>query len=124
MYELFNHSTNATGVEVILDAVDPNGNYVHLGTATSNSSGNFGFEWQTPDVPGKYNIIATFVGSDYPSFSETYAVVRNSPAVTSEPTPLAESIADTYFIPAIAGIIVVIVIGFAIMALLFLRKRP
>ena len=30
---------NATGVEVTLDAVDPNGNFIHLGTATSDMSG-------------------------------------------------------------------------------------
>ena len=35
-----------------------------------------------------------------------------------------QSIADNYFVPAVAGIIVVIIIGFAVMALLLLKKRP
>jgi hypothetical protein len=31
--------------------------------------------------------------------------------------------ADTYFLPSVAGIIVVIIIGFAVMALLMMKKH-
>ena len=48
--------TNATGVEVSLDAVDPNNNFVHIGTATSDATGYFSLR-VTPDVPGKYTIM-------------------------------------------------------------------
>ena len=39
VYKQFSQPTNATGVPVSIDAVDPNGNYIHLGDATSDSSG-------------------------------------------------------------------------------------
>jgi hypothetical protein len=32
--------------------------------------------------------------------------------------------ADQYFVPSVAAIIVVMIIGFAVLALLMLRKRP
>jgi hypothetical protein len=78
---------DAKGVEVSLDAVDPNGNFVHLGTATSDSSGTFGYKWTTPDVPGEYSIIATFGGSEsyFASSAETHAVVSEAPVATTAP---------------------------------------
>jgi hypothetical protein len=54
--------TNATGVEVRLDVLDANGNYRTIGTATTDLSGAFSYAWQ-PDIPGKYTIYATYVGS-------------------------------------------------------------
>jgi hypothetical protein len=126
VYKQYERPTNATGVEVTIDAVDPNGNFINLGTATSDSSGNFGFEWQTPNIPGRYTIIATFIGSEayYPSFSETYAIVGDAPAPTAEPETAPPSVADMYFLPAVAGIIIAIVVGFAMLALLLVRKQP
>jgi len=116
---------DVTGVTVTIDAIDPNNNFVHLGTATSDSSGTFGLAWETPDVPGTYKIIATFPGSEsyYLSFAETYAYVAEAPAPTPEPTPAPQSIADMYFIPAVVGIIVAIIIIGAVIILLLLRKR-
>ena len=54
--------TNATGVTVDLIALDPNGNMVYIGQATSNIDGTFGFSW-APEVPGLYQITAIFAGS-------------------------------------------------------------
>ena len=34
--------TNAKGVEVTLDAIDPNNNFIHIGTTTSDITGKFG----------------------------------------------------------------------------------
>ena len=43
---------NVTGVEVSLDATDPNGNSIHIGTVTSDGiSGMFKKMW-TPQIPG------------------------------------------------------------------------
>ncbi len=53
--------TNATGVPVSLDAIDPNGNYIHIGDVTSNDAGTYGLSF-TPQVPGTYQIVATFAG--------------------------------------------------------------
>jgi hypothetical protein len=115
-----------TGVPVSLDAVDPNGNIVHITTITSDGySGTFGYTWQ-PEIPGKYTITATFTGDD--SYGSSYAKTTISVAGASPtPTPTAtppQSIADTYFIPATIGTIVAIVIVGAALALLLLRKRP
>ena len=54
--------TNATGVTVTLIALDPNGNTINIGKATSDTDGVYGFTW-APEIPGLYHIIATFPGS-------------------------------------------------------------
>jgi hypothetical protein len=78
--------TEAVGVEVSLDAVDPNGNYVHIATVTSDITGAYGYKW-TPEVPGTYQIIATFAGSAAygASFSQTYVGVDEAPPATAPP---------------------------------------
>jgi hypothetical protein len=47
------------GVDVSLEAADPNGNFVHIGTTTSDMSGTFTYLW-IPEVPSEYTVIATF----------------------------------------------------------------
>jgi outer membrane protein assembly factor BamB len=113
--------TNATGVEVTIDAVDPNGNFINIGTATSDAYGGFGYAWKTPDVPGKYAIIATFAGSEsyWTSFAETFAVVTETPAATPTPTPLVLPPYETYTI----GAAVAVIIAIAIAVVLLLRRH-
>ncbi len=117
--------TDATGVLVSLDTIDPNGNYVHIGNVTSDSSGNFGLAY-TPEVPGTYQIIATFAGSNSygSSSSTTYLTVEDTQAPTAAPpTAQSESVADMYLIPATAGIIIAIALA-TVVIVLALRKRP
>ena len=45
-----------------LTAIDPNGNFQNIGTATSDIFGNYAISW-TPPVPGLYKVTATFEGS-------------------------------------------------------------
>jgi hypothetical protein len=113
--------TNATGVQVTIDAVDPNGNFIHIGTATSDTSGLFHYAWKTPDIPGEYAIIATFAGSEsyYASYKETAMVVSEAPAATPTPTPLTLPPYETYTI----GAVVVLLIAIAIVGILLLRKK-
>ena len=116
--------TNATGVIVLIDVIDSNGNNRNIGSTTTDASGVFTFEWK-PDITGKFTVTATFAGSKayYPSSAETGFVVDAAPA-TPTPTPQQlQSNSDMYFVPAIAGIIVAIAIGFAV-TILVLRKRP
>ena len=117
--------TNAKGVEVTLDTIDPNGNLVHIGNATSDDSGLFSYMF-TPEVPGKYTIIATFEGSEsyWSSSAETAVGVAEAPQATPTQIPASQSIADMYFIPAIAGLFVLIIIVLALVLLIILRKRP
>jgi outer membrane protein assembly factor BamB len=117
--------TNVTGVPVSIDVIDANGNYRNIGTATTDSSGAFNYQW-TPDISGKFTVFATFAGSKayWPSYAETSFAV--DPAATT-PGPTAEplqSTADMYFVPAIAGLFVFVAIIGVVLALLMLRKRP
>jgi hypothetical protein len=126
VYLQFDKPKNVEGVAVSITALDPNGNYVNLGTATSDDTGFYSYVWQAPDVPGAYKIIASFTGSKsyYPSQAETATIVTSAAAT---PTPIAETVqstADMYFVPAIVGLFVFVAIIGAILALLMLRKRP
>jgi outer membrane protein assembly factor BamB len=116
--------TTATGVPVSLDAYDPNGNYIHIGDTTSDLTGVYGLDW-TPQVPGTYQIIATFHGSTSygASSAQTYMSVSNAvptqspyPVITLPPT-------ETYILATGIAIIIAIAIGFAI-TIIVLRKRP
>jgi hypothetical protein len=113
---------SAAGVTVTLDAIDPNNNFVHLGTATTDTSGTFGYAWTTPNVPGKYTIIATFEGSNsyYASYAEANAFVSEAPAPPAPtPTPLVLPPYETYMTVAV----VVVLIAIAIAVILILRKK-
>ena len=70
---------NTTGVPVTLSVIDSNGNNRVIGNTTSDASGTFSFQW-TPDITGKYTVIATFAGSQsyYKSSSQTYFAVDSA----------------------------------------------
>lgn len=118
--------TNATGVPVSIDTIDPNGNFYHIGDATSDINGAYGCAF-TPDVPGTYQIITTFQGSNAygPSSASTYLAVGKAAAPLSptaapfDPSGL-ESMIMLYTLAAAVAIIIAIVI----VAILILRKRP
>ena len=116
--------TDATGVPVVLSALDPNGNYIVIGTATSDSNGAFKLAF-TPEVPGTYTVFATFQGSGsyYGSTAETGIYVDEA-EVTPAPTAAPESVADMYFIPAIAGLFVLIIVVLVLLLVLMMKKRP
>ena len=116
--------TDTTGVTVTLSVVDANGNYRDIGTTTSDADGFFSFNW-TPDIEGKYTVYASFGGSEsyWPSHAVTAFAVDAS---ASTPTPTQQpqvSMVEQYFIPAVAGLAVLMIVCFAV-AVLMLRKRP
>jgi hypothetical protein len=120
LYEQQPKPKNATGVEVSLDTIDPNGNFVHIATTTSDDSGMFKKAF-VPEVPGEYTIIATFGGSKsyYSSYAETAIYVDEAPPPTPEPAVLTLPPFETY----IMGATVAIIIAIAIVGLLLFRKR-
>ena len=124
-YVYMNHPrpTDTTGVEVVLSVVDANGNCREIGKATSDSNGFFSYHW-TPDIPGKYNVYASFEGSDsyWSSKAETAFAVAEAPPAPSEPEPAPPSAADVYLLPGIIAIIATIVVVGVVLALL-MRKR-
>jgi hypothetical protein len=120
--------TNAKGVEVHLQAIDPNGNLQDIGTVTSNSQGNFATSY-VPQIPGDYQVIASFQGSKAygPSSATTFLTVESSPEATVGPTEQPQSVSEQYFVPAIAALAILIVILIVVVAfvlVLMLKKRP
>ena len=115
--------TNATGVPVSLDTIDPNGNYVHIGDTTSDINGNYGFDWK-PQVPGTYQIVATFKGStSYGASSATAYMTVGQPTPTASPYPeITLPPTETYILAFGVAIIIAIAIGFTV-TILVLRKR-
>jgi len=126
VYKQFPRPTNATGVDVTLNVVDSNGNLREIGKTTADSSGFFSYQW-TPDIEGKYTVIASFAGSNayYGSFAETAFAV--DPAAAT-PAPTATTQPDTAtngtLMTTMAIGVIAIIIAIAIVGLLILRKRP
>jgi len=116
---------DTVGVPITLSVVDTNGNYRDIGQTTSDADGFFAFNWM-PDIDGQYTVYASFAGSEgyWPSHAvASFAVDPAAPTPPPTEAP-AESVADMYFVPAVAGIIVAIVVVGLLLALLLLRKRP
>jgi hypothetical protein len=118
--------TNATGVPVSIDAVDPNGNPVHIADVISDMSGTYSYIWQ-PDKTGKYTVTATFMGdgSYGSSYAETAVGIVNAPETTATATPnpvVAATSSDVMNAALLVAIAVIIAV--AIATVLLLRKRP
>ncbi|MEM3377726.1 MAG: PQQ-binding-like beta-propeller repeat protein [Candidatus Bathyarchaeia archaeon] len=109
--------TDVKGVEVVIEVLDPNGNYYEVARATSDSNGFYSATF-TPPVPGKYTVIARFAGSEsyYGSSAETAIYVEEAPP---EATPAPQAPVETY----IAVSTVAIIIAIAVAVVLLLRKR-
>jgi hypothetical protein len=116
--------TNVTGVSIGLYVLDSNDNYRQIGSTISDGSGMFTFTW-TPDISGDFTVYAKFAGSEsyYPSAAETsFNVGTSAPTASPTPTP-APSAADQYFVPAIVGLFVLVIIVAVVLSMLILRKR-
>ncbi len=116
--------TNFTGVAVTINVVDGNGNFRSIGTTTTDETGMYSLSW-LPDISGDYQVIASFAGTNgyWPSSAKTTFVVDPAPDATPAPTEQPKTMADLYFLPAIIGLfIAIIVVG--LMTILILRKRP
>jgi hypothetical protein len=123
VWKQFEKPTNATGVPVVINVVDANGNYRTIGTTTSDANGNYAFAWQ-PDIAGSFYVMATFAGSNaYYGSTVGSAFVVDQPVATATPMPTqTPSAADLYFLPAIIGVIIAILVVGAVLALLVTKK--
>jgi outer membrane protein assembly factor BamB len=121
VYKQFARPADAVGVEVVLEVLDPNNNFYEVGRTTSDSDGFYSVAF-TPEVPGKYTIIASFAGSGayYGSHAKTAINVEEAPAPTPAPTPTPAPMTDTYVLGIGSAILIAVIIGFV---LLLLRKR-
>jgi hypothetical protein len=124
VYQQQPRPADAVGVTVSIMALDPNGNYVNIGQATSDANGLYAINFK-PDVPGIYHIYAVYDGSNsyYGSQAENVISVTAAHATTAPTQTPAPSMTDQYFIPAVAALaILIVVVGVALM--LVLRKHP
>jgi hypothetical protein len=121
---LYNNQT-ITGVPVSLDAVDPNGNAIHIADVTTEGySGTYGYTWY-PTIEGQYTVSATFLGDDSygSSYATTYATAA-AKAATPTPSPTPQPIAgQTPFEVYFAGSTLAIIIAIAVVGFLMLKKR-
>jgi len=112
------------GVPVKLEIFGEDGSYSELGTVTSNSYGDFVYEWTPPDE-GVYTIMATFEGSDSygSSYDATYLSVgpAAAPSGPIEPEEPAEAPLITTEVAIIVAVVIAAIVG--VVAYWQLRKR-
>jgi outer membrane protein assembly factor BamB len=123
---------SVTGVEVILETLDPNGNYNEIGRVTSDASGMYKMMWEPP-VEGEYTIVASFTGSEsyWRSNAETAIGVTGEigagaagPPGPQGPQGEPGADADAGNLTLIAvGAIIVALIAIALAAYVFMKKR-
>ncbi|MCL1976674.1 MAG: hypothetical protein FWG55_00965, partial [Candidatus Bathyarchaeota archaeon] len=116
VYKQFEQPMDTTGVTVVIDAINPAGDYEQLGTATSDASGMFMFKF-APSMEGEYIIYAYFEGSEsyYGSGAQTgITVMAATETVADNNTPFG-----LYTIAIIAAVILVGVF----LGLLVIKKK-
>jgi outer membrane protein assembly factor BamB len=118
------YPTNVTGVPISIDVIDSNGNYRNIGKTTSDGSGTYSLMW-TPDISGKYTVIATFAGSDsyYGAYAQSAFAVDEASPVTPTPTAAPATMAEQYFIPMTTAILVAIAVLAALVVYSIFKKR-
>jgi hypothetical protein len=121
------HNVSMTGVPVKLTAIDPNGNIIEIGTATSNAYyGTFDFAW-APDKEGTYTIMASFEGDEsYGSSGASTAIIVGAAATTPAPTEVANNNLDSLsgtMTTLTVGMGIAIIATVIIVGLLLLRKK-
>ncbi len=116
---------SGAGVPVSIDAVDPNGNTIHIATVTSDLSGTYAYTWATPDVAGQYTITATFMGDDSygSSWAQTYASVTEATQTTPTATPPNFDAVNSTVMTTVIGGVVAIIVAVALATVLILRKK-
>jgi outer membrane protein assembly factor BamB len=128
VYKQFEIPADATGVEVVFNWVDSEGEWHDLDRTTTDMSGSFSYLW-TPPAEGKYTIVATFTGSEgyYASYAQTAVAVGPAEEINLEPVEssvesLESSVSNlTTYILAVL-VLVVIALAIAVYSLLKSRK--
>ncbi|MCW3995113.1 MAG: PQQ-binding-like beta-propeller repeat protein [Candidatus Bathyarchaeota archaeon] len=123
VYQQAPRPADTKGVTVDLYVIDSNGNYRPIGTTTSDANGFYSYNW-TPDIEGKYTVIASFAGSNsyWPSRSETaFQVNAAIPTPTQQPVAAAPP-TEMYILGlGVAIIIAIAIVG--VVLLMAIKKR-
>ena len=112
--------TNATGVTVFLQAMQPDGTVIDITHVTTDIMGRYEYAWTPPTQSCAYKILATFEGSEsyWSSSGQTGLLVTAAPQATAAPAAAPDN--TPMFIASTAAIIIAV----AIVGVLLLRKRP
>ncbi|MCW4000754.1 MAG: PQQ-binding-like beta-propeller repeat protein [Candidatus Bathyarchaeota archaeon] len=122
VYMQFPSPMTSTGVDVTLSVIDSNNNVYEIGKATSDTSGTYSLVW-TPEISGKYTIIASFEGTNayWPSYAETAMNVLEAPSATQS------SAGNDFVMPPfelyLAIATIAIIAAIAVVGLLVLKKK-
>jgi hypothetical protein len=121
----FYHNVTITGVPVSIDVVQPNGNYIHIATVTSDASGAYGYTWATPSATGQYHVLATFLGDDSygSSYATTFMNVAQAPTPSPTPTGAAAAATASDITNSMIIAVIIIIIAIAVVGALMLRKH-
>jgi hypothetical protein len=124
VYKNLPYPADVKGVEVVINVLDSNNNCYEVGRTVTDANGAFACDF-VPPISGHYDVYAMFEGSNsyFGSSAETTIFVDQEIPAPALPTPTPVSIADTYFISAVTGIIVAIALIGAVLAVLILKKR-
>jgi hypothetical protein len=115
------HNKVITGVPVTLMAVDENGNYIDIGTTTTDGYyGTFTLSW-TPPEEGTYKIIASFEGDNSYGSSGASCGLLVGPAASASGVIEPEHPLISTEVAIVLAVVAVAVI--AAVAFLVLRKR-
>jgi hypothetical protein len=120
------HKDQMTGVNVVLTAIDQNGNPHEIGIVTTSAYyGTYEIAW-TPPIEGTYKIIASFEGdaSYSSSGASTSIAITAAPETTPAPTQVVQAISASEFYTSIAVVAAGIIIAVVLVGVLILRKRP
>ena len=125
VYKQFNRPANVTGVDVDVTVLDSNGQVYATSTVTTDAYGNFNYDFAAKDA-GIYTVKTSFAGSNsyYGSFavSSPFNVAAAPSEPTPEPTSAPVSMTEQYFVPAIVGIVIALVVVCALLMILLLKK--
>jgi len=119
--------TSAKGVSVSIDAIDPNGNFIHLGDATSTITGRYSLVVDSSNLaagPGTYQIIASFGGTNsyWSSSADTTLQIEAAPSAAPTAAPVNFDAINNSIMTYTLAAAIAIIIAIAI-AVLLLRKK-
>lgn len=92
-------------------------------SATTDDNGGFIVKF-APDMVGEWSVAVSWAGDDtHKASSSQIQILTVNELATPTPNQPVQSMADLYFIPAVAGLLAAIVV-FGLATILLLRKKP
>jgi hypothetical protein len=113
------------GVPITITAISEDGDYVDIGSATTEGySGAFGLSW-TPQKEGTYRIIASFEADDSygSSTASTYVTIGPAPASMDTDQQQEVTVPDYTMTIVYAAIAIIVAVAIAAIAIILVTKK-